>query len=59
LGAGLTIQPRKKVTVKNPQGLTWAVEPYDDDELLIAGKGEGFRQSTVLWDKLQKIMVKY
>jgi hypothetical protein len=33
-GAGLTIQPRKKVTVKKPQkqGPTWAVEPYDDDD---------------------------
>jgi hypothetical protein len=35
LGAGLTIQPRKKVIVKKPQrggqGPNWAVEPYDDD----------------------------
>jgi hypothetical protein len=36
LGAGLTIQPRKKVTVTKPQsggqGPIWAVEPYDDDD---------------------------
>jgi hypothetical protein len=38
LGAGLTIQPRKKVIVKKPhkgeggQGPNWAVEPYDDDD---------------------------
>jgi hypothetical protein len=36
LGAGLTIQPRKKVIVTNPQrggqGPNLAVEPYDDDD---------------------------
>jgi hypothetical protein len=33
LGAGLTIQPRKKVIVtKTQQGPNWAVEPYDDDD---------------------------
>jgi hypothetical protein len=36
LGAGLTIQPCKKVIVKKPQiggqGPNWAVEPYDDDD---------------------------
>jgi hypothetical protein len=37
LGAGLTIQPSKKVIVKKPQKRggqvpTWAVEPYDDDD---------------------------
>jgi hypothetical protein len=35
LGAGLTIQPCKKVIVTNPQwggqGPNWAVEPYDDE----------------------------
>jgi hypothetical protein len=35
LGAGLTIQPCKKVIVtksqKGDQGPNWAVEPYDDD----------------------------
>jgi hypothetical protein len=43
LGAGLTIQPCKKVIVKKPQrggqDSTWAVEPYydydDDDEELL------------------------
>jgi hypothetical protein len=38
LGAGLTIQPRKKVIVtkhqRGGQGPIWAVEPYDDDDLL-------------------------
>jgi hypothetical protein len=36
LGAGLTIQPRKKVIVAKPQrggqGPIWAVEAYDDDD---------------------------
>jgi hypothetical protein len=35
LGAGLTIQPRKKVIVTKSHrggGANWAVEPYDDDE---------------------------
>jgi hypothetical protein len=36
LGAVLTIQPRKKVIVRNPnrggQGPNWAVELYDDDD---------------------------
>jgi hypothetical protein len=36
LGAGLTIQPRKKIIVTNPirggLGPNWAVDPYDDDE---------------------------
>jgi hypothetical protein len=36
LGAGLTIQPCKKVVVINPkregQGQYWAVEPYDDEK---------------------------
>jgi hypothetical protein len=36
LGAGLTIQPRKKFIVtklqKGRPGPNWAVEPYDDDD---------------------------
>jgi hypothetical protein len=36
LGAGVTIQPCKKVIVTKPQrggqGPTWAVEPYGDDD---------------------------
>jgi hypothetical protein len=32
LGAGLTIQPCKKVIVLKPQKGYWAVEPYNDDE---------------------------
>jgi hypothetical protein len=37
LGAGLTIQPCKKVIVTKPQkrggkGPNWAVEPFDDDD---------------------------
>jgi hypothetical protein len=38
LGAGLTVQPCKKVIVKKPQrggqGLNWAVEPYDDGYIM-------------------------
>jgi hypothetical protein len=36
LGAGLTIQHRKKIIVTKPQregqGPFWAVDPYDDDD---------------------------
>jgi hypothetical protein len=40
LGAGLTIEPRKKVIVTKPQrggqGRNWAVKPYDDDTMIMA-----------------------
>jgi hypothetical protein len=40
LGVGLTIQPCKKVLLRNPkrggQGPNWAVEPYDDDAFFTA-----------------------
>jgi hypothetical protein len=57
LGAGLTIQPHKKVIVTKPQrggqGPIWAVEPYDDDDDDDEAKGyKLFHRGPLEWHHL-------
>jgi hypothetical protein len=48
LGAGLTIQPCKKVIVTKPQKRGGGVEPYDDDD---DDDDEGYNCKNILYWK--------